>query len=81
MLVFALLVFIACVASLALFEHRWLDALEAQPSNRWIMEHIALPLARVLCVMLFIMLAYPAVFFLSAAPPLSELLSLSLIHI
>lgn len=75
MLVFALLIFVACVAALALFEHQWLDSLEAQPTNRWVMEHIALPLARVFCVMLFIMLAYPTVFFLSAAPPLSELFS------
>lgn len=75
MLVFALLIFVACVAILALLEHQWLDALEAHPTSRWIMEHIALPLARVFCVMLFVILSYPAVFNLTAAPPLSELLS------
>lgn len=72
---FALLIFVVCVATLALFEHRWLDALEAQPASRWLMEHIALPLARVFCVMLFVLLGYPAVFSLAKAPALLELLS------
>lgn len=59
---------------LALFERLWLDQLVARPLSHWMMEHIALPLARVFCVILFVGLAYPAVFFLKTAPPLSELL-------
>ena len=74
MLLFALLMFVLSVAMLALFERLWLDQLVARPLSHWMMEHIALPLARVFCVILFVGLAYPAVFFLKTAPPLSELL-------
>lgn len=56
-------------------EQRLLIAAErAHASTSWLMEHIYLPLARIVCILIFIALAYPALFGVQDAPSLGNLL-------
>jgi hypothetical protein len=41
----------------------------------WLFEHVVIPIARAMTLVLFILVAYPALFGLEAAPPLGELLA------
>jgi hypothetical protein len=74
-MLFACASFAALNLLLAKVEQRILAALPAHSLPTWIAEHVYLPLARVFSLLLFIALAYPALFGLREAPPLIDLLN------
>jgi hypothetical protein len=43
--------------------------------SHWLFEHVVIPIARAMTLVLFILVAYPTLFGLEAAPPLGELLA------
>ena len=74
-MLFACASFAALNLLLAKGEQHVLAALPARGLPTWVAEHIYLPLARVFSLLLFIALAYPALFGLREAPSLIELLN------
>jgi hypothetical protein len=40
----------------------------------WLLEHVYVPLGRAACIALFVLVAYPGIFGLTEAPPLSQVL-------
>lgn len=62
------------VSLLALAEYRWLPARLHDSAASWWLQHLGLPGARVACVMLFVALAWPALYGLAEAPGFSELM-------
>lgn len=54
---------------------RLLDHLSVVPISHWLLTHGLFPAARSLALVAFILLAYPTLFGLEQAPPLSELLA------
>jgi hypothetical protein len=60
---------------LAKAEQQVLAALPAHSLPTWVAEHIYLPLARIFSLLLFIVLAHPALFGLREAPSIIELLN------
>lgn len=55
--------------------HKLVERVEDVPVSGWLAEHLALPLLRVLAMLVFLGLAYPVMFGLEGLPPLPELLS------
>lgn len=49
--------------------------------TEWILEHIILPLSRAAALMLFLIIAYPLIFGITAAPPLSTVLNSDSLHL
>lgn len=71
----ACLVFGVLNLLLMLVEQRLLIAASnAHITTGWLMERIYLPLARIACILIFIALAYPALFGFSEAPAIGTLL-------
>ncbi|MFP5505145.1 MAG: hypothetical protein ACLGH6_03030 [Gammaproteobacteria bacterium] len=60
---------------LARVERRFLAAMAEHTVTGWLAEHVYLPLARVFSILIFIALAYPALFGLREAPDLHLLLA------
>lgn len=77
MLVTACIAFVIAAALLSVTEQRALASLAGLRGPLWIAEHVALPMGRVICVLLFIALAYPAIYGLGAAPALADVLGVS----
>ncbi len=73
-------VLLACVVFgilnllLARTERKFMAAMRENPATDWLADVIYLPLARVFCVLVFLGIAYPAVFGLTEAPNLFTLL-------
>jgi len=59
--------------ALAAVELRWLPRLYNNPVTEWIAERVLAALARVVLLVAFILVAYPGLYGIEAAPPLSEL--------
>jgi hypothetical protein len=51
-----------------------LAATEQVPVTGWLADHVYVPLLRYLCVLVLLLVGYPAVFGLDEAPPLAEVL-------
>ena len=70
---------IGILAVLALLEpwlELWIESrFHDNPPALWLREHLGLPLLRAACVVLFVYLAYPALFGLREAPSLTVLLA------
>lgn len=60
---------------LAGFEQRFLSAMAEHSVTGWLAEHVYLPLARVFSILIFIALAYPALFGQREAPGIHALLT------
>lgn len=54
---------------------RLLEAAAEVAVSHWLFEHVMIPLGRAMTLVLFILVAYPALFGLAFAPPLGELLA------
>jgi hypothetical protein len=66
----------AVLATLEPFIEHWIERrFHDNPPALWLREHVGLPLLRAACVVLFVYLAYPALFGLREAPALSSLLA------
>ncbi len=66
----------AVLATLEPFIEHWVERrFHDNPPALWLREHVGLPLLRAACVVLFVYLAYPALFGLREAPALSALLA------
>lgn len=76
MLAAACIAFVIAAALLSLAEQRALASLAGLRGPLWIAEHVALPMGRAACVLLFIALAYPAIYGLATAPALSAVFSI-----
>lgn len=59
---------------LANIEQRFLAAMAEHTLTGWLAEHVYLPLARIFTILIFIALAYPAMFGLREAPGIQTLL-------
>ena len=59
---------------LAKVERRFLAAMGEHDVTAWLAEHVYLPLGRIFSILVFIALAYPAIFGLREAPGVLELL-------
>lgn len=77
MLVIACISFAIAAGLLSVAEQRLLGHLDGLRGPLWIAEHVALPMGRAACVLLFIAIAYPAIYGLAEAPPLSAVFSVS----
>ena len=69
MLVIACISFAIAAGLLSVAEQRLLGHLDGLRGPLWIAEHVALPMGRAACVLLFIAIAYPAIYGLAEAPP------------
>jgi hypothetical protein len=66
----------AALATLEPFIEFWIERrFHDNPPALWLREHVGLPLLRAACVVLFVYLAYPALFGLREAPSLTTLLA------
>lgn len=54
---------------------RLLEKVAEVAVSHWLFEHVLIPAARAMTLVLFILVAYPALFGLETAPPLGELLA------
>jgi hypothetical protein len=70
----AVLAYVLFAWALLYLGYKLADRVEGIPVTGWLTEHMALPLLRVLSMLVFLAVAYPVVFGLEALPPLSELL-------
>ncbi|MEW6648539.1 MAG: hypothetical protein AB1450_15190 [Pseudomonadota bacterium] len=70
----ALLIYGLVVMVLEYFTARLHHAVQDVGFTAWMVEHVLLPWCRVLALLLFLLLAYPRVFGLDAAPPMPDLL-------
>jgi hypothetical protein len=70
----AVLVYVLFAPALLYLGHKLVDRVEGIPVSGWLAEHAALPLLRVLSMLVFLAVAYPVVFGLEGLSPLSELL-------
>jgi len=71
---FAMVVFIGLSIMTEIVGRKILLLLEDTGASEWIFEHIFIPLARAIGLMIFILLSYPILFGIHEAPALSELL-------
>ncbi|HSH29927.1 MAG TPA: hypothetical protein VK971_08485 [Thiohalobacter sp.] len=74
-LLLALLAFVLVSALFALAELRLEPHYRQHPATAWIADHIFIPLAEVLALLTFLLIAYPVPYGLTAAPGVLELLS------
>jgi len=74
-LLFALLLYSLLVIALEWLTARLQHAVHEVTLTAWLLEHVGLPWARVIALLVFVFLAYPALFGLREAPPLGSLLS------
>jgi len=66
----------AALATLEPYLEFWIERrFHDNPPALWLREHLGLPLLRAACVVLFVYLAYPALFGLREAPALTSLLA------
>lgn len=72
-MLFAVLM-LALLSLLLTWVEQRLQATQLERLPGWLLEHIYLPLARIGSVLIFIALAYPTLYGIAAAPPLSALL-------
>lgn len=56
------------------FEERLLRSVSDAAVANWLVENLYIPLLRYVCVLVFVLLAYPGLFGLDTAPPLSVVL-------
>ena len=71
----AFLVIILLAIVVEIISRKILDILDDVSVSEWLFEKIFIPLFRALELMTFILLAYPVLFGLNEAPPISQLLS------
>jgi len=71
----ALGLFVALSALVEVAGLRLLHAVAEVEVSHWLFAHVVIPAARAMTLVLFILVAYPALFGLQEAPPLSELLA------
>lgn len=69
-----LLIYGVVVMALEYFTARLHHAVQDVGFTAWTVEHVLLPWCRVLALLLFLLLAYPRLFGLEAAPPMPDLL-------
>lgn len=69
----AILIFVAGSAGLLLLEDWLIDNPRDSRFANWVTEHLYLPLLRAFLVLVFVSLAYPEIFGVTDAPPLSQL--------
>ena len=74
-IVFAVLVFVGISIATEISGRKILLILQDASASEWIFEHIFIPLARAIALMVFILLSYPVLFGIHEAPPISSLLS------
>ncbi len=74
-LLLALLIYAALSIALVWAAHRADAWLHHNALTAWLSEHVYLPLARAALLLLFIALAYPALYGLNEAPPLSTVMA------
>lgn len=74
-LLLALLAFVLVSTLFALAELRLEPHYRAHPVTAWLSEHVFIPLAEVLTLLVFLLLAYPAPYGLADAPGIVSLLS------
>ncbi|BCO32970.1 hypothetical protein TspCOW1_30730 [Thiohalobacter sp. COW1] len=74
-LLLALLAFVLVSSLFALAELRLEPHYHQHPASAWIADHIFIPLAEVLALLAFLLLAYPVPYGLTTAPGMLELLS------
>ncbi|BAZ95101.1 histidine ammonia-lyase [Thiohalobacter thiocyanaticus] len=74
-LLLALLAFVLVSSLFALAELRLEPHYHQYPASAWIADHIFIPLAEVLALLAFLLLAYPVPYGLTTAPGMLELLS------
>lgn len=72
---FALVAFVVISVLLELLARRLLDAVAEVEATHWILQQLLVPAARALSLVAFILLSYPALFGVTTAPPLGELLA------
>ncbi len=70
----ALSVYCVCIVAVEVLVNRLHQGVTDIGITAWMVEHIALPLARAAVLSLFVLIAYPALFGLEAAPPLAQVL-------
>lgn len=73
-LLFALLLYTLLVIALEFLTARLQHAVHEVTVTAWLLEHVGLPWTRVIALLVFIFLAYPALFGLREAPSLADLL-------
>ncbi|WP_455197881.1 hypothetical protein [Kaarinaea lacus] len=71
----AFLAIILLAIVVEIISRKILDILDDVSVSEWLFEKIFIPLFRALELMIFILLAYPVLFGLNEAPPISQLLS------
>jgi len=71
----ALAIYGLLVMVLEYFTARLHHAVRDVGFTAWIVQHVLLPWSRVLALLVFLALAYPALFGLATAPPISDLLA------
>lgn len=71
----ALGLFVVLSVLVELLGLRLLYAVAEIEATHWLFEHVLIPAARAMTLVLFILVAYPALFGLETAPPLGELLA------
>ena len=74
-IIIAMLVFISISIATEIVGRKILLLLHDASPSEWMFEHIFIPLARAIGLMIFILLSYPILFGIHDAPPLSTLLS------
>lgn len=74
-LLLALLAFVLVSSLFALAELRLEPHYHQNPATAWIADHIFIPLAEVLALLVFLLLAYPVPYGLTTAPEILDLLS------
>ena len=71
----AFLAIILLAIAVEIISRKILDILDDVSVSEWLFEKIFIPLFRALELMIFILLAYPVLFGLNEAPPISQMLS------
>lgn len=74
-LLFALAIFAIISVVVEIAAYKLLIAVADVSATHWFMEHIIIPAARTLALVCFILVAYPVLFGVEAATPISELLA------
>jgi len=74
-LLFALALFAVVSVLVEIAAYKLLNAIADVAPSHWLMEHVIIPAARALALVSFILVAYPVLFGVASALPVSELLA------
>lgn len=74
-LLFALAIFAIVSVLVEVAAYKLLTAVAAVGASHWLMEHAAIPAARTMALVCFILVAYPVLFGVESAVPIRELLA------